>query len=112
MISVLTSGLTELLGGFGKALAITPLASMAVKASGEVIAEAARGNAPVLTGTLRDSIEADASGLSVEVGPTVEYAPFVEYGTYKDSPQPFIGPAADAGTDDLANKLLMIGVSF
>jgi len=110
MISV--SGLSELMGGLAKAAAITPLAVVAVKASGEMIADAARGNAPVLTGALRDSIEVDASGLSVVVGPTVDYAPFVEFGTWKDAPQPFMGPAADAGTDGLASKLLQIGTAF
>lgn len=46
---------------------------------------------PVHDGILRDSIEEFEDGVEA----TAAHAPFVEWGTYKDAPQPFMGPAAD-----------------
>ncbi len=71
-------------------------------------------NAPVESGTLRNSISTDIddNGLGFEVGPTVEYGGYVEEGTaphlIEDAfgwgitvhhpgtpPQPYLGPAFD-----------------
>jgi HK97 gp10 family phage protein len=112
IVSMSASGLSGLIGGLLGAAKIVPAAGMAVKASGEQVAEEAKANAPVLSGALRDSIGVDSSGLTAEIGPTVDYASYVEWGTWKDAPQPFMEPAAEAGLDDLAEKLLLVGVAF
>lgn len=51
--------------------------------------------APILTGTLRDSITGSAKGLTGIVQPTARYSVFVLYGTYKDEAQDFLNPPAD-----------------
>lgn len=112
MFSVSASGLSQLIGGLTKAARVTPAAALAVRASGEVAAEAMREDVAVDSGATRDSIGVDHSGLSAAAGPTTPWAGFLEWGTYKDAPQPFTERAAQAGSDDLANKLLLLGVAF
>jgi HK97 gp10 family phage protein len=75
-----------------EAVAVEAKAEVAQKLASEVGADAARSYAPVLTGTLRDSIQVDEDGYSSEL----EYAPFVEFGTSDTAPQPFIEPSATA----------------
>lgn len=65
----------------------------------------AQSRAPVLTGTLRNSITADEDGF----GTDVPYAPFVEFGTAYMAPQPFIGPAADVVEPLFARGVLEAG---
>lgn len=56
----------------------------------------AKAIAPVDTGALRNSIQAEAkSDLTWRVGVGVEYGQFVEYGTYKSAAQPYMTPAAE-----------------
>lgn len=59
----------------------------------------------VRTGATRDSIETTGSGLVREIGPTTRYGFFLENGTFKDAPQPFMGPALDKHTDELIAEL-------
>lgn len=68
-----------------------------VKATTEKVAADARDNAPIgPTGDLHDSIEPSANGLKGTVTVGVSYGAFPEYGTWKDDPQPYLGPARDA----------------
>lgn len=64
---------------------ITPAVVASVKASVQVIENAAKVNCPVDTGALRDSItsEVDDSGKTVIgiVGPHMPYAAYLEFGT-------------------------------
>lgn len=73
--------------------------------SAEVGATQARSLVPVDTGRLRDSITADEDSF----GSDVDYAAFVEYGTFKDAPQPYMGPAADHVTPLFAAGVLEAG---
>lgn len=52
--------------------------------------EAAKGRAPVETGALRDSISAQADGLTARVYTDCPYAAAVEFGTARSAPQPFM----------------------
>lgn len=66
-----------------------------VAESAEVITSQARSLAPVDTGNLKNSINANYfnSGASAEISTPVSYAPHIEWGTYKMSAQPFLFPA-------------------
>jgi HK97 gp10 family phage protein len=56
----------------------------------------AKTKAPVDTGALRTSIQAQPeTELSWVVGPGVDYAIYVEYGTVHMVPQPYMTPAAE-----------------
>ena len=100
----------------GRDLAAAPArihttAAPVVHASLEAVETAAKANAPVLTGQLRESIHADedGDGLGGSVSTDVRYAVFVEYGTSKMAAEPFMGPAADAGTGQLIEGLAAAG---
>lgn len=56
----------------------------------------ARHGAPRLTGALVDGIKGSSRGTSGVVRSSARHGGFVEFGTYKDSPQPYMGPAAEA----------------
>jgi HK97 gp10 family phage protein len=103
---MIVTGLTEVLAGFlGEIATVDGHAKEATKETAERIEATAKSLAPKLTGALAASITTDPTVTGAEVGPTARYAPFVEYGTWKDAPQPFMGPAAEAHEDDLAKFL-------
>lgn len=103
---MIVQGLAEVIAGLIEEAALADSrASDAVRKAAEATADDARQLAPVRTGALRSSIEATISGTRAEVGPTASYAPFVEFGTYKDAPQPFMGPAISKHEEDLATEL-------
>lgn len=60
--------------------------------AGEVISSAAKKNAPVKTGNLRDSInyEVNEQDKSVTIGTNVSYAPYIELGTKNIKPTFFL----------------------
>lgn len=60
-----------------------------LSAQAEVVANAAKGNAPVATGQLRDSIKAQGNHVVVEA----PYASFVELGTRNRAATPYLTPA-------------------
>jgi HK97 gp10 family phage protein len=68
----------------------------------------AKSLAPVRTGNLRNSINSDVNGLTGEVGPTADYGGYVEYGTWKMSPQPYMGPALDRNLSGFEDALLSL----
>lgn len=81
----------------------------AVEAAARRIEGAAKGNAPVDTGTLRNSITVENSGTARrKIGPTVDYGVFVELGTKNDRPQPYLKPAFDAVAPRLIDELKRI----
>lgn len=62
-----------------------------LKRAAEAGAEAARRRAPVDTGKLRDSIQANGA----RFGSDVDYALYVEFGTTDTPAQPYLRPAID-----------------
>lgn len=88
----------------------------AMRKTGADIAADAQSFAPVDTGALKNSIGMDVEelaggGLSVEVGPTLDYAIYVERGTARQAPQPFMGPAADRRFPQLIRAVESVGGS-
>jgi HK97 gp10 family phage protein len=77
-----------------------PTLGVALERKAETLADAAKDRAPVLTGALRDSIEAsldhDAEGFFGVVIAQVPYAGFVEFGTSRQRPQPFLREALES----------------
>ena len=77
----------------------------AVRMAAEAIEEGAKARAPIDSGELRDSIhsekQADSSYLVIAGDKDAFYAHFVEYGTSKNSPHPFLLPAAEAERDNI-----------
>ena len=73
-----------------------------VQDGAEAVAEAARANAPVKTGALRDSIGVTAGeGMKRTVGVGVDYAPAVELGTTTRAATPFLSPALEQVVPDI-----------
>lgn len=99
-------GLTELAGALEAEWAqAATRGAEAVEKTARKIEGTAKSLAPRRTGALANSIRTDGSGTFREVGPTERYGRFMEFGTYKDAPQPFMGPAADQHEDDLVREL-------
>lgn len=82
--------------------------SIPLMAGAQIVANGAREKAPVLTGTLRRSIRAEAVGGSVLVGTELPYARRIEFGfngtdsrgrTYHQAPRPYLRPALDENKD-------------
>jgi len=67
----------------------------------------AQGIVPVRTGNLLASIFSDYNDddLFITLGATVEYASFIEYGTVKMRAQPFLGPAATIGQEEMNSRI-------
>lgn len=84
----------------------------AVSSSTRQTARDARRFAAVLTGFMRENVEARVSGLSGEVVSLADYSEFQEYGTSKMPPHPFMRPAADLALDPLADAVLDSGDDF
>lgn len=107
--------LTKLIYDFGTAPAkVEEGAHSAVAETMDAIVETAKDNAAVDTGELRDSIDWEeittSSGeVSADAGPTAPHGRHVEWGTYKDPPQPFMGPATDEHEHELDERLGDVG---
>lgn len=54
---------------------------------------------------IAESIETTGEGTFREVGPTARHGWFMENGTYKDAPQPYMGPALDKHEGELVSGL-------
>lgn len=95
---------------------LKPQARAAVHKTARDIEADAKHMAPYKTGNLLGSISTDVSDLAgvVEavVGPTAEYGAFVEFGTSRQSPQPYLGPAADNRLPGLEAALAEIGANI
>lgn len=79
-------------------------AAIPLMAGAQIVANAAREKAPVLTGTLRRSIRAEAMGRDVVVGTELPYARRIEFGftgadsrgrQYNQAARPYLRPALD-----------------
>lgn len=103
---MIVSGLDDLIAGLlHEAVAAEANGRKATSETARKVEAKAKSLAPKRTGALARSISTDETENGSEVGPTVRYASFVEYGTWKDAPQPFMGPAAEGAEDDLAGNL-------
>lgn len=82
-----------------------------IKAGAEVMLEQAKVNAPVISGTLKNSLKIvmkkkgsrSKARIGVQKGSDGYYATFVEYGhggPRPAGPHPFLGPAFDAKQDE------------
>lgn len=95
----------------GAAVRVGAAAAAVVRKTARDIEADAKQNAAVDTGTMRASIGTDFEGdgrsstMTAEIGPTVHYAPHVEYGTARQSPQPFMGPAATRAEKPFADAI-------
>lgn len=73
------------------------LAKMAVatgKAAHDIEADA-KTRAPVLTGNLKNSLQASGDGVSWRVDAAANYAVYVEFGTSRAGAQPYLVPAVE-----------------
>jgi HK97 gp10 family phage protein len=70
--------------------------------AGNLVRTRAAGLAPVETGALARSIRASATGDTVEVTAGQPYAGYQEYGTATVPASPFMRPALDAATGEIA----------
>lgn len=80
--------------------------NLVLAAATETVAEAARANAPVETGALRESIEVKPIPDTNDVGVFMAwYGPFVEHGTVNAPPRPFLVPAAESRKEAVAETV-------
>lgn len=109
-----TSEVAHLGADLGRAGAqATAKAHKVISKTAHQIEASAKTLAPVDTGALKSSISTTQSGLSAEIGPTVNYAAYVEEGTSRMGPQPYLGPATErhegqfyAAMEQLAGEVL------
>jgi HK97 gp10 family phage protein len=102
MNTITVIGVEATIARFAAVAGIAQEAETVVSAAlAEDIADAARGFAPVDTGELRDSIQAESDRVTVGA----PYAAYVEYGTSHMSAEPFLRPAADTVDDERALNL-------
>lgn len=95
--SVSVTGLEAVIAAFTSAgVEAAAKAGIALAEATNKVSETAKSTAPRQTGALSGSITPSVSGTVGEVTAGIRYAGFVEYGTYKDAPQPYMGPALDA----------------
>lgn len=72
----------------------------------------AQVKAPVDTGALKNSIDADVQGLSFEVGSGIEYAVYQELGTSEQPAQPYLAPAFDEVETGFVRSVSDLGVEI
>lgn len=90
-------GMPQLQAALMRVAAAVETAGAAVVASEvRMVANDAKAGAPRESGELQSGISGEASGMDGVVKSAARHSWFVEAGTYKDRPQPFMGPAADA----------------
>ena len=105
--SIYVVGLKELEAGLAsEGFLAEARGSAAVAKTAVKVERTAKQLAPVgATGELQRSIETTRSKTRAEIGPTARYGGFMEFGTYKDVPQPYMGPALDQHEGDLVDEL-------
>ncbi|HEX6682432.1 MAG TPA: HK97-gp10 family putative phage morphogenesis protein [Candidatus Limnocylindrales bacterium] len=80
-------------------------AEAAVRDETEEVADDMRAFAPVATGELKDSIQAEVDGLSGAAAATARHATFVEHGTSDTPEQPFALPAAEQSRQRFGDRM-------
>jgi HK97 gp10 family phage protein len=88
-------------------LSLNPRVDGALKVGAEAISQEAKQRVPVETGTLRDAIHVDSSGVgggwSVIAGDDdAFYGHIIEHGGVNTPPHPFLIPAAESQRDSVA----------
>lgn len=80
-------------------------------AAAEMVADIARGLAPVDTGWMRDNIKAVHLSKFSQVVANAKYSGYVEFGTYKMAAQPYLRPAVQEHQREILNAVAeaMIG---
>ena len=104
-------GLDDLVAGLRKEGALakargdaaTAKVAERVRTTGQELAP--KGSRPHEGEDLAPSIRTDRRGSRFEVGPTARHGGFMEYGTYKDAPQPYMGPAVNKHEPELEQEL-------
>lgn len=97
-------GVPQLLGRFAK----TAIAAQAATKVGQAevaqeVEEGAKQRVPVVTGTLQDSIHAEADRVAVDA----PYASYVEFGTSRQAAEAYLRPAADEVQGSTAERLML-----
>jgi HK97 gp10 family phage protein len=104
--------LDQLAGDIGKSgVKVAAVMRHGVATTATRVESQARAAVPVDTGTLRNSITVQVSGLSALVEARAPYASFVEYGTVRRPPQPFMVPAAQGAEQALTRAAEAAGVA-
>lgn len=97
VLDIKVSGVERVLRALQDKVRQLPKAAQSGCMAGALVIEgAAKGNAPVRTGFLRNSISAKPIPLGAEVGPHAEYAVYQEYGTVKMPAHPYMRPALES----------------
>lgn len=88
--------------------------SFAIRKAGADIERDAKILSPVDTGDLENSISTTVSdaGMTVEVGPTVDYGIYQEFGTSTMPGTPYLGPASDRHIPLLESAIARIPEDF
>lgn len=95
---------TEVLDKYAEHLGVNM--DRAIAAIAHQVEGYAKDNAPVDTGALKNSLNTSKEGeAKYYVQDGVEYGLFVELGTYKMSAQPFLIPAMEQASKDVASAV-------
>lgn len=70
---------------------------------------APKGTRPHADEDLAPSIHVTGSGGVREIGPSARHGLFMEEGTYKDPPQPYMGPALDQRAPEFEREMEELG---
>lgn len=83
------------------------VAEVAAKVEATAVVKAPKGERPhpKYPEKIAESMETTGDGTFREVGTTARHGWFMENGTYKDAPQPFLGPALDENESELVTGL-------
>lgn len=105
-MSVRITGINELRIGLQKKMNLDAVKRV-VKKNGADLQKKAQKNAPVDTGTLKESIGLDISdgGLTATSKARAKYAPYQEYGTRFMEAQPYMKPAFNTQKEKFKNDM-------
>src|SRR5712692_10290859 len=98
-LNIRTTGIKQVVDEFrGFNSRLTDAVTSSLGDAANEIANLAQRYAPVRTGALRDSINAEQTGpMSYGISADAEYATFVEFGTIRMLARPFMRPAVIEG---------------
>lgn len=92
-IKISVSGMPDILSDAERKI------TAAVERGAQTVCAAAKEMCPVDTGTLKNSISAEADKMSASVSANTDYAAYVEFGTSRAAAQPYLVPALLQNTD-------------
>lgn len=115
-MSMRADGLDDLIGDLTKASVAAKLGGQeSAKRVGRKIEQTAKSLAPKgprphgeedLAPSIHMTEEPDGA---VEIGPSARHGGFVERGTYKDPPQPYMGPSSDRHAPEFVKDIERLG---